>query len=132
MPCQLPFNQITVDDVVVASPSDFIYGTGTLQLTGQDSAVTTADGRIHNYRSALTPSASCEFKGDARQKDTGAPASWDGQTWPSLSGVVKLEYVASRGASPVTIRQFPGLVSCEYDSGQNKTSASISGCDTVY
>lgn len=132
MACVLPFNQISIDDTVVAGPEDFIYGSGQLQLTGQDSAFTTADGRIHNYRSALTPSASCEFRGDARNKDTGAPASWSGQTWPSLSGVVKLELIATRGAPATLVRQFQGLVSCEYDSNANKTSAQISGCDTVY
>lgn len=132
MACVLPFNQITIDGTVVASPADFIYGSGSLTLTGQDSAVTTADGQIHNYRAALTPSARCEFRGDARKKDTGAPETWTGQTWPTLSGTVKLEYVASRGANATTVRTFSGLVSCEYDSSQNKTSATITGCETVY
>ena len=132
MACQLPFNQISINGAVVAGPDDFIYGTGQLQLTGQDSAVTTADGRIHNYRSALTPSANCEFRGDARAKDSGAPAEWDGTTWPALAGLILLQYVASRGATPVTVRQFQGLVSGEYDSNENKTSMNISGCDTAY
>jgi hypothetical protein len=132
MACVLPFNQISIDGVVVASPSDFIYGSGSLTLSGQDSAITTADGQIHNYRAALTPSARCEFRGDARSKDTGAPASWDGQTWPCLSGTVKLEYIAKRGEAATVVRTFAGLVSCEYDSNQNKTSANITGCETVY
>ena len=132
MACQLPFNQITIGGTLVAGPDDFIYGTGQLQLQGQDSAVTTADGRIHNYRSALTPTASCEFRGDARARETGAPDGWDGQTWPTLSGLVKLEYVASRGAAPTTVRQFQGIVSGEYDSNENKTTMNINGCDTAY
>lgn len=132
MACQLPFNQITIGDTLVAGPEDFIYGSGQLQLAGNDSAFTTADGRIHNVRSSLTPSASCEFRGDARLKDTGAPSSWTGQTWPTLSGIVKLEFKASRTASAVTVRQFPGLITCEYDASQNRSTVNISGSDAEY
>lgn len=132
MACRLPFNQITIDGTKVAGPEDFIYGTGTLTLTGQDSAVTTADGMIHNYRAALTPSANCEFRGDARAKETGAPATWDAQTWPTLSGAVKLEYVPARGQEATTVREFQGLIAGEYDSNQNKTTININGCETIY
>lgn len=132
MACRLPFNQITVGGTKVAGPEDFIYGTGSLTLTGQDSAVTTADGMVHNYRAALTPSATCEFRGDARLKETGAPASWDAAAWPELSGTVKLEYVASRGGAATTVRTFQGLVAAEYDSSQNKTTVNITGCDAAY
>ena len=87
----LPFNQILVDGVEVAGPEDFVYGSGELTLSGEDSAVTTADGMIHNCRTALTPSASCELLGDKRSKETAAPSTFStGQTWPAVGGTVAL------------------------------------------
>ena len=132
MACVLPFNHLAVDDVIIASPADFVYGSGTLNLTGQDSAVTTADGQIHNYRSSLTPEASCEVRGDVRNRDTGSPTTWDGQTWPTLSGKVTLSLVSSRNANPVPIKTFAGMISVQFDSATNKSSLSISGCDAEY
>ena len=128
MSCVLPFNQISVGLSVIASPADFIYGTGELTLNGDDSAVTTADGQIHNYRSALTPGASCEVRGDKRLAlDTAAPASSSGQTWPALASTLTLEYVSARSAEAVTVKQFDGLISVEYDTQQNKSTITITG-----
>lgn len=132
MACRLPFNQITFNGALLAGPADFVYGTGTLNLKGEDQAVTTADGAIHNYRSALTPDASCELRGDKRLSATGAPSTWLGKTWPSVAGAVKLEYVASRGAAAETVKEFTGILSAEFDSSTNKTSVNITGCEAAY
>lgn len=132
MATRLPFNQIKLDGVLVAGPEDFVYGSGTCQLTGQDSAVTTADGMIHNYRSALTPSGSCNLRGDKRSRDSAAPASWDGQTWPAMSGQVTLEHVAARGTAATEVASFSGLIAVEYDSSNNQSSVNITGCETAY
>ncbi len=128
MSCILPFNQIKSGSTVIASPADFVYGTGRLELKGEDSAVTTADGLIHNYRSAVTYSGSCEVRGDKRLAlDTGAPASLSGQTWPTLETPLTLEYVSARSAEPVTVKTFGGLISVEYDSDLNKSTVTITG-----
>lgn len=132
MATRLPFNQILLDGAVVAGPEDFVYGTGSLLLAGQDSAVTTADGMIHNYRSALTPSASCNLRGDKRLKDSGAPGDWDEQTWPAMSGTVKLQYVPARGETATDVAEFSGLIGVEYDSSNNQSSVNIAGCEAQY
>lgn len=117
MSCQLPFNTISVADGGSAGPSQFSYGTGALRLTGQDNAVTTADGKIHNYRAALNPSASCQLCGDRRSLDNSAP---------SLPKVVTLSLDST------TIYSFPGIVSVEYDSNTNVSNVNISGCEVEY
>jgi hypothetical protein len=124
----LPFNQIKSGSSVIASPADFVYGTGRLELKGEDNAVTTADGLIHNYRSAVAYSGSCEVRGDKRLAlDTAAPATSSGQTWPSLETSLTFEYVSSRTADPVTVLSFSGLISVEYDSDLNKSTINITG-----
>lgn len=131
MACTFPFNQIRSGSDVLVGPDAFVYGSGTITLRGEDSAVTTADGLIHNYRSAITPEAQCDVRGDRRALDTGAPDS-EGRVWPSLSGTLTFELVASRGASPTVIHEFPGIVSVEYDSRENRSSISIQGCEADY
>jgi len=131
MACVLPFNNIVIGATTIG-PDAFVYGSGQLQLAGQDSAVTTADGMIHNFRSSLTPSSSFELRGDQRAKDTGAPGTWSGQTWASLPGTITLGYVASRGATATTVKSFTGIISVEYDSSTNKSSVQISGCEETY
>lgn len=125
----LPFNQISVGATVVASPADFIYGSGTLSLVGEDSANTTADGLIHNYRSALTPSGNAEMRGDKRSVDTAYPA--EGNTWPALSGPLTLSLVATRGAEPVVVKTFEGIIAVEYDGETNRSALTISGTESM-
>lgn len=126
----LPFNSIKVGGTEIAGPDKFIYGSGTLTLAGEDSANTTADGVIHNYRAALTPSAQCELKGDMRgAADSGHPG--DSQPWPAMSSRVTLQMVATRGGTPVAVKEFDGIISVEYDSQTNRSSVSISGCEAA-
>jgi hypothetical protein len=121
----LPFNQIKVGSTVVAGPDDFIYGTGRCSLKGDDNAVTTADGKIHNYRSSLHPEASVEVRGDKRAKATGQT-----EKWPTASGPIELGLVASRGGTATAVHTFDGIISVEYDGENNKSTLNISGCDT--
>ena len=124
----LPFNKIILDNVVIAGPDDFIYGSGRLTLKGEDSAVTTADGKIHNYRSALSPEASVELRGNKCAKATGQT-----EKWPTAGGAIKLQLASSLSdASPVDVAEFNGIISVEYDAEQNKSTVSITGDDTSY
>ena len=108
MPSVLPFNSIKVGDTEVAGPDKFIYGSGILTLAGEDSANTTADGVIHNYRAALTPSATCELKGNLRSADSAYPG--DNQPWPAMSSKVTLQLVKTRSGTPVTVKEFDGII----------------------
>ena len=123
----LPFNSISVGGTQIAGPDDFIYGSGRLSLKGEDSAVTTADGKIHNFRSALSPEGSCELRGDKRSVGTG-----ESTKWPTMGTTVTFGYVASRGASATTVYECSAILSPEYDAEQNKTTVSIKGDDPSY
>lgn len=123
----LPFNSILVGASEVAGPDKFIYGSGVLTLAGEDSANTTADGLIHNYRAATTPSATAEVHGDLRTIDTAHPA--DAQPWPALSGLITLQLTPTRGGTPATVKAFNGVISVEYDSQNNRSNIAIAGSE---
>lgn len=124
-----PFNYIAVNGAKVVGPEDFIYGSGTLNLTGEDSSNTTADGLIHHYRSALTPSATAELRGNKVSVDTGHPG--DDQPWPVLSGSLTVGLVEARGDEPIVLKTFEGIIGGEYDSDTNRTSINITGNEPV-
>lgn len=125
-----PFNNIKIGGVQVVGPEDFIYGSGNLTLAGQDAANTTADGLIHNFRSALTPSATAEVKGDKRSLDSGHPG--DAQPWPELGKSLSLGLVSARDGEPVEIKTIENaIISVEYDSESNRSSLTISGTEAA-
>lgn len=125
----LPFNSIKVGDTEVAGPDKFIYGSGRLTLAGEDAANTTADGQIHNFRSALIPSANCDVKGDMRSIDTASPGS--GQTWPAMAAGLALGLIAARGGEAVAVKAFDGIIAVEYDSQTNRSSLAITGNEAL-
>jgi hypothetical protein len=120
-----PFNQIKKGGTVVAGPEAFIYGSGAVNYNGEDSANTTADGVIHNYRAALTPTANAELKGDYRHLDSAYPGN--GKPWPELSKKLAFQQLDSRGATPVDVAEFDGIISVEYDAETNRSSLSMTG-----
>ena len=123
----LPFNHIKIDSVEVAGPDAFVHGTGRLTVRGEDSAQTTADGLIHNYRNAVQYEAACELKGNFMAKETASPATLDGQGWPKLAGTVTLGYVSARDGDPTDLKAFSGIITVEYDSENDKSTVTISG-----
>lgn len=123
----LPFNHIKIDNVEVAGPDAFVHGTGRLTARGEDSAQTTADGLIHNYRNAVQYEAACELKGNFMAKETASPATLDGQGWPQLAGTVSLGYVSVRDGEPAVLKAFSGIITVEYDSENDKSTVTISG-----
>lgn len=139
MACTFPFNVIKkgaagttfANATQIVGPEDFIYGTGTINLKGDDSAVTTADGLIHNYRNAITPDAQADVRGDKRSLDTAAPDSND-NVWPALGDTLFLGYQATRGGTVTEIASFQGIISVEFDTKENKSTLSITGCSANY
>lgn len=125
----LPFNSIKVGASEVAGPDAFIYGSGKLTLNGEDSANTTADGLIHNYRAALTPNATAEVKGDLRSIDTAHPD--DAQSWPAMAGSITLGLVSARDGEAVPVKAFDGIISVEYDSQTNRSSLTVTGNEAL-
>lgn len=123
----LPFNHIKIDTVEVAGPDAFVHGTGRLTVRGEDSALTTSDGLIHNYRNAEQYEAACELKGNFMAKETASPATLDGQGWPQLAGTVSLGYVSARAGEPAELKAFAGIITVEYDSENDKSTVTISG-----
>ena len=123
----LPFNHIKVATVEVAGPLAFVYGTGRLTIRGEDSAQTTADGLIHNYRNSLQYEAACELKGNFMAKETASPTTVSGQGWPQLSATVSLGYVSARDAEVVEVKSFSAIITVEYDTENDKSTVTISG-----
>lgn len=123
----LPFNSITIGGVEVAGPDAFVYGSGRLNCRGEDSAVTTANGMIHNYRNAVQYESTVELKGNFMPKETAAPVALDGQAWPQLAAVVSLGYVSDRGGVAAEVKSFSALMTVEYDSETDKSTVTISG-----
>ena len=122
----LPFNQIKIGSSIVAGPDAFAYGSGNYSRKGEDSAVTTADARIHNMRSAQTHDGSCELRGDQTAIDTGYPGT--SAPWPVLGGTITLQLVATRGAEGVDVAVINnGIISCEYDTKSGTTKVQIKG-----
>ena len=121
----LPFNQIKKGGQIIAGPEKFIYGSGEVIFAGEDSTSTTADGLIHHFRSASTPTANCDLKGDHRNLDTGYVD--DEQPWPARASGLVLEQVPTRDGVAVEVAAFDGIISVEYDSETDQSSVSIQG-----
>lgn len=106
----LPFDNASLGAVDVPA-DEFVHGSGSITLKGEDSAVTTADGRIHNDRIAENFEGACELYGDRTDLDSpagvGAAAVFKAGATTILSGV--------------------GIVSAEYSKDKNTTSISITG-----
>lgn len=123
----LPFNNITVGGVQVAGPDAFVYGTGRVKIGGEDNAVSTADGLIHNNRNSVTYEGACELKGNFMAKETASPATLTGQGWPSLSAAVVLGYVSAREGEAAAVATFDAVLTIEYDSETDKSTVTITG-----
>jgi hypothetical protein len=102
----LPFDNASIGGVSVPA-AEFVEGSGVYKETGHDNAVTTADGRIHNYRQTITREASFECYGDKSALATG-------------KGLGVAVTVGSVGS-------FTGLVTAAYDTSNRKTSVSVKG-----
>ena len=110
MASKLPFDNAEFGGVAVGT-DEFVHGSGSLTLKGEDTAVTTADNRIHNDRIAENFEGSCELYGDRTDLDSPAGTGQD---------------VAFKNGAGV-IYSGTGIVSAEYSKEKNTTSLSIAG-----
>ena len=115
MATQLRFDNMTIDGTAIAAAS-FVSNSGRITLTGDDGAVSTADGKIQNFRRALNFRAEAEYYGNAQAYETDGPGL--GKTVAFLRGTNALTIFPS-GTSVVST--VTAIVSSEY-SDQNKTS----------
>ena len=106
----LPFDNAVLGGVEVGA-DEFVHGSGSINLKGEDSAVTTADGRIHNDRLAENFEGSCELYGD--RTDLNSPIG-AGQA-----------VVFKAGTSEIL--SGTGIVTAEYSKEKNTTNVSIAG-----
>ena len=127
MPSVLPFNSLTIATVEAAGPDKFVYGTGRLSIRGEDNAVSTADGLIHNYRNAIQYEGACEVKGNIMPKETASPVTLTGQGWPQLAAAVVLGYVSVRAGEAAAVATFDAIITVEYDSETDKSTLTITG-----
>lgn len=110
MPSKLPFNKATIAGVTV-DVDEFVSGSGSVTLSGEDSNVTTADSRIHNDRLVSHWEGSFEVYGDRTDLDSGA----------GLGNAVALFL------DDTEIHSGTGIVTAEYNDENKTTSISING-----
>ena len=106
----LPFDNAVIGSQTIPA-SEFVSGSGSITLKGEDTATTTSDGRIHNDRVAVNSDSSFELYGDHTDLDSGT----------GLGDSV----VYKNGSTEVF--SGTGLVSAEYSKEKHTTSISISG-----
>ena len=106
----LPFDNAIFGGVEVPA-DEFVHGSGSITLKGEDSAVTTADNRIHNDRIAENFDGACELYGDRTDLDSPAGV---GEAAVFKAGID-------------TVLSGTGIVSAEYSKDKNTTSISITG-----
>jgi hypothetical protein len=109
----LPFDKVVAGATTIDT-DEFVSGRGMLSLKGDDGAVTTADGRIHNFRRTVVPETSFECHGDKS----------------AMNGVAGLgvSIAVSRGAT--AIKSFTGIVSAKYSETSETTAVTIKGDPT--
>lgn len=111
----LPVDSVTIGGVAITK-ADLVHGSAKYTVKGQDTATTTADGRIHNARTFVTKESSFEVYGDATELD-----SADSTDKTKLTGVpITLSY------NSIELDSFTGVVSASYDDSRHTTQISLS------
>lgn len=110
MASKLPFDNASFGGVAVEA-DEFVHGSGSITLKGEDTAATTADGRIHNDRLAVNFEANCELYGD--RSDLNSP--------------VGLSQAIVFNSGETQIHSGNGIVAAEYSKDKNTTSVSVAG-----
>ena len=116
MACELPFDFVSIG----GTPCDtdgFVYGSSSLDETGNDIATTTADNKIHNDRQSLNTAFSFECYGD--QESLTSPA-----------GCSEAIIVKQGGSSGTTVASFNGIATAVFNEASNTTAVSIAGDPT--
>ena len=89
--------------------AEFVAGSGSIKLTGDDTKKTTADGKVYWFRKAVNVEATCTAKGDLSSVGAG-------------TGTPHLEAEISAGG-----QTFMGLTSAEYSDNEDTTAITCIG-----
>ena len=109
----LRFNRVEIDGTTI-STAEFVSGSGRLNYVGDDSAVTTADGRVHNVRRARNYRAAFNMYGDGIAFATEAPG---------LGKTVKFY----RDTTTTAIATFTAVTSCTYNPNDRTSAMTVTG-----
>ena len=103
----LPFSTATIGGTALTA-ADFVYGSGTITITGTDEMVVTADNAIRHIRKKVVRSAKCELWGDKTALNSAAGLSAQqiigGATFTGLATVT---YNHTKRTSTVDIQGDP-------------------------
>lgn len=106
----IAFNKISIDGLVI-SDSEFVSGSGSLSIRGNDRNVVTADGVIHHFRISRSAGVSFRVYGDKS----------------SLSSPLGEAVAVNVYRDDSLIHSFQGIVTINYSSDPALSSVSISG-----
>jgi hypothetical protein len=115
MATKLPFNYFTDGSNPITEP-ELVHGSGTYREAGNDNAVSTADGRIHNHRKTIEPSADFEVYGDRTDLESAA----------GLGVAITLKLGGAAGTL-ISHASFVGIITATYSAQDDKTRISIAG-----
>lgn len=111
MATELHFDNLSVGGTTIAA-SAFVSDSGRLTLGGDDGAVSTADGKIHNFRRALTKRGTCSIYGDGKAYETDGPG-------------LGVTCVFKRGTS--TVATWTAAVASEYSTNDRTSRLTFTG-----
>lgn len=111
MATYLRFDNVSIDGTAIAT-SSFVSHSGRLTLTGDDGAVSTADGRIHNFRRMVNKRGECTLYGDQTAYETAGPS-------------LGVTCIFKRGTS--TVQTWTATVSATYNNNDRTTQMSFIG-----
>lgn len=109
----LRFDSVDIGGTTITS-DDFVSGSGRISYVGDDVAVTTANGQIHNDRRAKNFRAEFQMYGDGKAFETVAP---------SFGTTVNFY----RGNSTTPIATMTAVVSSTYSANDRTSNISIIG-----
>lgn len=110
----LRFDNCALGTNTLAATS-FVTGSGRVAMAGDDGKVTTADGRIHNFRRTITPKADCELYGNQTVVET----------------AVGLGVVCTFKRGTTTVKTFTGVVTAQYQDNTKTTKVSVVGTPSL-
>lgn len=105
MSAQLPIKTATLGGTAITE-DEFVFGSGSLQIQGADTSVTTADGKLHHERRFRSFQGGLELYGDRTSLNTAAGLA------------------ASQTLGTVS---FTGLVTATFDRNSNTTRVEVKG-----
>jgi hypothetical protein len=108
MASTLPFNRVKLGSSTIIDYDDFVFGSGTVNMRGNDQRVTTADGKIHIVRQWINAEASCEVFDDQESLSTAQTTQSD------LLSTDQYKFIFYDGSTETIVYERGGVVVAEY------------------